>query len=408
MYRTTAIAAAISGALITFAAQADDTRTFLHTDGNQIVDAAGTPVRIAGVVWMGMETKDVSPVGLYAQNWQRMLGRMKTSGFNTIRLAFSVEGIASDKEPTNINFGSNADLMGKSVVEIMDMMVERAGKLGLRIILDCHRVTMGDGTEKSGLWYSKTFPETKWIDTWVMLAERYKGNPTVIGADLFNEPHSPATYSGKGSRSWPRAAEAAGNAILAVNSDWLIFVAGVSGWSGLNGLSDTRDTWWGQNLQWVKKRPIELAVPNRVVYTPHAYPAFMLGGYPKQVFKAKDYPDNMPAIWTAMFGYIYTENIAPLWVGEFGGSLTGEALTNKCKFNDPTEPLWVDKFLAYLGGDFNGDGTNDLEPGKLGPGWTWFDWGFSDCDAFLFKDVGFSRLDKDKIDKLKPLMFGLF
>jgi hypothetical protein len=40
-----------------------DERNFLRTDGNQIVDQTGTPIRISGVVWMGMESKDLAPIG---------------------------------------------------------------------------------------------------------------------------------------------------------------------------------------------------------------------------------------------------------------------------------------------------------------------------------------------------------
>lgn len=396
--------AALAIALATGAWAQDDQRGFLRTDGNQIVDQSGTPIRISGVVWMGMESKDLAPIGLYARRWDELLARIRSSGFNTIRLAFSVEGLATDMAPSNINFSQNPDLEGKSAIEIMDMVVAKAGQRGLRIILDCHRVTIGDGTEESGLWYSKKFPEEKWIETWTMLAERYKGNPTVIGADLFNEPHDPATWGGDGRRSWARAAEAAGNAILAVNPDWLIFVAGVSGWKGLPGLSNHTDTWWGQNLQGVRTRPIKLDIDNRVVYTPHAYPPFMLGNYPKQVFNARDFPDNMPAIWTAMFGYIHIENIAPLWIGEFAANETGFADNEKCQLDDPREPKWLDKFLAYIDGDFDGDGMREVEDGKYALHWTWFDWGFADCGWFLFKDVGFSQLDRDKLDLLKPLM----
>ncbi len=171
-------------------------RGFLHTEGNQIVDADGHPVRIAGVVWMGMESKDLAPIGLYAQSWSYLLQRIQGAGFNTVRLAFSVEGPASGKAPSNINFGQNPDLRGKSAIEIMDKVIAKAGELGLRVILDCHRLSIGDGTEESGLWFSREFPEAKWIATWTMLAERYKGDLTVIGADLFNEPHHPATWGG--------------------------------------------------------------------------------------------------------------------------------------------------------------------------------------------------------------------
>ena len=54
-------------------------------------------------------------------------------------------------------------------------------------------------------------PESRWIQDWVMLAQHYAGNPTVIGADLHNEPHGPATWGdGNPATDWRLAARARG------------------------------------------------------------------------------------------------------------------------------------------------------------------------------------------------------
>ena len=116
---------AACGAATSLAAAPSTNRGPLHTEGNQIVDRDGNPVRIAGVVWMGMESKDLAPVGLYAQRWKSLLGRAKASGFNTIRLAFSVEGLNTAKLvfsgtarqaaagfPANVNVAAALSLAG--------------------------------------------------------------------------------------------------------------------------------------------------------------------------------------------------------------------------------------------------------------------------------------------------------
>ncbi len=109
----------------------------------------------------------------------------------------------------------------------MDKIIGYASQLGLRIILDRHRPDSG---AQSALWYTSQYPESRWISDWQMLASRYKNNPMVIGADLHNEPHAPACWGcGNTTVDWRLAAERAGNAILSVNSNWLIFVEGV-GW----------------------------------------------------------------------------------------------------------------------------------------------------------------------------------
>ena len=76
--------------------------------------------------------------------------------------------------------------------------------------------------------------EQRFIDDWVMLARRYR-NTAVMAADLWNEPKMNATWgTGDLASDWRLAAERVGNAIQAVNPDWLLVVEGVGG-----------ATWWG-------------------------------------------------------------------------------------------------------------------------------------------------------------------
>ena len=42
----------------------------------------------------------------------------------------------------------------------------------------------GDG---NGMWYTPEYPEEVFFDHWFWMAERYRHNPLVIGADLRNE-----------------------------------------------------------------------------------------------------------------------------------------------------------------------------------------------------------------------------
>ena len=61
-----------------------------------------------------------------------------------------------------------------------------------------------------------------------MLATRYKNQTNVIGADLKNEPHGRASWgTNDEATDWRLAAQRAGNAILAINPNWLIVVEGV-------------------------------------------------------------------------------------------------------------------------------------------------------------------------------------
>ncbi len=154
-----------------------------------------------------------------------MLNQIARTGFNTIRLSFSNQLFDPASKPQGINYQLNPDLKGLSGLTLMDRIVQGAGKIGLKIILDRHDPT---ADQRPPLWYNDQAPQTRWVQDWVMLAQRYRGDETIIGADLANEPHWPATWGGGNpSTDWRLAAQRAGNAILAVNPDWLIFVEGI-------------------------------------------------------------------------------------------------------------------------------------------------------------------------------------
>lgn len=213
--------------------------------------------------------------------------------------------------------------VGMKPIEILDIVVNYATKIGLKVILDHHTVI--DNTPQ-GLWYvpgSDVYTAAKWQADWQMLAQRYV-NTSVIGADLNNEPYlahwgsDPGTVNGvpNDATDWAAAATSVGNAILAKNPNWLIIVEGVTNYNNSsNGMSGY---WSGGNLQGVASQPITLNLPNKVVYSPHDYGPSV---YQQPWFSNSSYPTNLPSIYDAMWGYIYKDNIAPIWVGEFGSSL---------------------------------------------------------------------------------------
>ncbi len=89
---------------------------------------------------------------------------------------------------SNVSGPINTDLQGLNSLQILDAVIAQAGQIGLRVILDNHRSEAGNSAEANGLWYTDAYPETAWINDWTTLATRYKGNTTVIGMDIRNEP----------------------------------------------------------------------------------------------------------------------------------------------------------------------------------------------------------------------------
>jgi endoglucanase len=283
----------------------------LSTRGSQILDAQGQPIRLRGVNWFGIETETHAPHGLWARDYKDMLAQIHDLGYNFIRLPYSIQSLRSDTL-TGIDYtiGVNQDLDGKTPLQVMDTIIQEAERQHLMILLDSHRLNDQRIPE---LWYGDGFTEADWIDTWTLLAERYKDQNNIIGADLKNEPHGIASWGSNDlTTDWRLAAERAGNAILAIDPDWLIVVEGVE-----NNVPRQKLThWMGGNLEGVKRYPVRLAIPNKLVYSPHEYGP---GVFDQPWFSEPSFPQNLYQRWDIGFNYIAKEGIAPVLIGEFGG-----------------------------------------------------------------------------------------
>jgi endoglucanase len=334
---------------------------FWHTQGNQIVDDGLRPVRIEGVSWYGFETRDHVPHGLEQQDYHTILYSICNLGFNVVRLPFSNEAIESNTIPTKIGFANrkgkiNQDLRHLRTLQVMDQIIDAAGDLGLRVILDNHRSDAGDGPQPSGLWYTSRFPESRWITDWQMLARRYKsrlnkeGEPIVIGVDLRNEPHTVGSIGGacwtgdqarggcptsNTTENWTSAAIRAGNAILVENPGLLIFVEGTDRYE-----SDC--TFWGSNLEGVRNSKVVLILPNRVVYSAHDYGP---SEYHHPWFNSDTTPLTLANTWMKYWGFLIADNAAPVWIGEFG---TGPEPSDAVDQSPGCQGQWFTSLTEFL------------------------------------------------------------
>jgi len=351
---------------------------YWHTSGSQILDSNNQVVRIAGVNWFGFETANYVAHGLWTRSYKDMLDQIKSLGYNTIRLPYSNQLFDAGSTPNGIDFNKNPDLQGLSGIQDMDKIIGYASQIGLRIILDQHRPDSG---AQSALWYTSAYPESRWISDWQMLANRYKGNPMVVGADLHNEPHAPACWGcGNTSVDWQLAAQRAGNAILSVNPNWLIFVEGVDCY-GPGGATTGDCYWWGGNLEGVATAPVTLSLPNHVVYSAHDYPASV---YNQPWFSASNYPANLPGVWDQHWGYIVKNNIAPVWLGEFGSKLA-----------TTSDQQWLSSLTHYLG------------TGANGISWTFWSWNPDSGDTGGILNDDWTTVNQTKQAYLNPIEFPL-
>ncbi len=346
-------------------------RDFWHTEGNRILDAHNQSIRISGVNWSGFETPQAIPGGLDAQDYRVILRTIQANGYNTVRIPFSNEMVETPTVPNHIRFSNpsgpiNADLRNLTSLEILDNIVAYSGKLGLKIILDNHRSEAGSSAQESGLWYTPRFPESAWIEDWTALARRYSNTSTVIGMDLRNEPHNAdkggSCWDCGGLTDWHQAAGRAGDAILAVNPRLLIFVAGVDTYAG-----DTY--WWGGNLEGVRRSPVRLSVPNRLVYSAHEYGPTE---YAQPWFNTATSPATLAGLWRRHWAYISEAGIAPVWIGEFGTSNSDADVQSS---TPGSEGQWFTSLVEFFGS----------HPAL---GWTY--WGVNGEDRYGLLDIAYS------------------
>ncbi|MGH3169160.1 MAG: cellulase family glycosylhydrolase [Trebonia sp.] len=357
---------------------------YWHTSGNQILDSNGNPVRIAGINWYGFETPDEIAHGLWVQDYHTIINDIAALGYNTIRIPFSNEMVETPVVPQNLAFNNNSgpintDLKGLNALQDLQKIVTAAGQAGLKVILDDHRSEAGESAEQDGLWYTSTYTSQDWVNDWSTLATMFANNPTVIGFDLRNEPHTPAGDTYAEGATWGTgdpntdvrlAYQQAGNAILAADPNALIFCEGISEYPDSSASGGYDGTWWGGDLQGVAQYPVVLSSPGHVVYSAHDYGPDL---FQQTWFNSSTTPASLDAVWNKFWGYIYAQSIAPVWVGEFGTDNTSSDAESTAA---GSQGQWFESLVSYIASNpwmgwtywaLNGEDSYDLLDGNYDP-----------------------------------------
>ena len=309
---------------------------FLSAHGSQIVGSDGVPVRIASIGLNGMNVVGgrIQLEGAY-KGINGHVAEMRAPGFNCVRVDW---------------IDRSLDDPGAMVQ--LDTFVAACKKVGLKVIFDNHNneVTPADwenaAQQKNGLWFDTgpgtdgtdgggdkgTVSAAKFRENWVTFAKRWAGNPTVIGFDIRNEPcahtATPALWGGGGPTDIHGMYEDVGNAILAVNPDALIICEAVINYK--TGAFEG-------DLSVARRLPIRLTNPAKLIYSVHEYPK-EIGGYSGPESGA-GYIERRNKMW----GWLITEDVAPVWIGEMGASMKSVA-----------SKAWGETLLGYMNGTASG------------------------------------------------------
>ncbi|MFF4233329.1 glycoside hydrolase family 5 protein [Streptomyces sp. NPDC001820] len=264
----------------------------LSTRGRYVVDADGNRFKLKSGNWHGAsgtwtgsgsaddpannhagEKSDRMPLGLDRAPMSEIVAGFRELGLNSVRLPFSNEMVHDTRPVADASLAANPQLKGKTPLQVYDATVKALTDAGLAVILNNHTNTTRwccgvDGNER---WNASRSTEN-WESDWLFMARRYRDNPRVVGADLYNEVRRSILDDpnwGLGDRhDWFAASQHLGDRILQeANPDLLVIVEGIN-WTGIpvDGLPHERPT-----LEPVQRLSHTLVRSGKLVYSAHFY-----------------------------------------------------------------------------------------------------------------------------------------
>lgn len=199
----------------------------LHVEGNRLVDEAGRPVRLRGLM-------PIDPAVLHAENRFRreLFEDMAAAGANVVRIGVHPHYWEDDPD---------------YLWRYLDPAVTWAGELGMYVIVDFHSI----GNLRTGRaplmpeLYSHT--EEMTLDFWMQVAGYFQDTPHVL-FELFNEPQ------GIEADAWRETAAGLVDVVRAQGAGQPVIVGGVE---------------YARSLAWVLEDPVP---GENIVYAVHIYP----------------------------------------------------------------------------------------------------------------------------------------
>lgn len=273
----------------------------------------GNEITLKGISWFGFETNNLVVHGLWTgRSMDSFLKQIHSLGFNALRVPISPQAI----DP---NYPSQ---QGKpKAIDNLKELIKLAKDNELYVLIDIHNCNYNAGSQTGKPDNCGGYTLDNWYSNLKDLALLARDYDNIVGIDLYNEPYKLSWLQ------WRSLVNKGSEVILAVNSNLLIFVEGVGGEATSN---NGYNAFWGENLVEAEKYP--LSVPkNKLVFSPHTYGPSV---YNQDYFSDPNFPNNMPKIWDAHFGFLAAKY--PLAVGEFGGRYDGK------------DKIWQDAFIEYL------------------------------------------------------------
>jgi aryl-phospho-beta-D-glucosidase BglC (GH1 family) len=321
----------------------------------KIFDASGQEIQIRGINYFGFNNPNLRPEQLWRMGWKEQIAQMKSLGFNAIRVLFvpdtlyNTTPIVNGPGRTFIDENLNAELIGKTPLQVLDLWMAEADRQGMYVLLNLYSVTtqmqyptwfVSNPADFHMVYNNQAYTKENWARDLAFVAQRYAHLSHFFGIDPYNEPHGVVRWSVGDANAanpvyfWKEAAEFASAAVLAANPKLLIFVEGSNGnYDGIENSSVPMN--WGENFQPEAYKPLNIPA-DKLVLSPHTYGPDV---FVKSSFSASNFPANLAADWDTLFGKLYpTHSIV---IGEFGGYYGTGA-------SGQQDVAWQNAFVQYL------------------------------------------------------------
>jgi len=231
----------------------------IAVDGRTVVDPSGAPFQIRGIAlgnWLMPEgymfkfLKHKSPRAIAgviealvgpddaARFWEAFRARYVTrddiafirrAGLNTVRVPLHYGLFLGQNDPLGADADRPVTFDGPGWA-LLDRLIGWCREEGLRVIIDLHAAPGGqtgvnhdDGTGFPLVFYLKR-EQARTTAFWVEMARRYRGDPTVLGYELLNEPISTYNDLDTLNPSLEPLYRALTRAIRAVDPDHIVFL----------------------------------------------------------------------------------------------------------------------------------------------------------------------------------------
>ncbi|KAL1331331.1 hypothetical protein HN51_048601 [Arachis hypogaea] len=315
--------------LFFFSLFASKSNAYLSTHKKWIIDEhTNQRSKLVCGNWAG-HLRPMIPEGLDKQPLKDIVSELVDHNFNCVRLTYAIymwtrysnenvnDALVELDVPEVIEgiYKNNPQVLGMNHIQVFEAVVNELGRQNVKVLLDNHvsepKWCCQDDDE-NGFFFDRHFDPQEWILGLSLAAKHFSRNTAVVAQSLRNELHGPR----QNEADWYKYMSQAAMAIHKENPNVLVLI------SGLN---------FDTELQFLKRKPLNINIGNKLVYETHLYSWAGIGTLKLKDIWIKQPLNRICALsirgLDSRAGFLTMgENAAPLIFTEFGFDQTGVSI----------------------------------------------------------------------------------